>query len=74
MSKRIARWNDTPAPKVEPGAVMLDPVSGCEVRVRRVAPQLDGVVIEYEASPAGVGYFAQLEQIMRTRKVEADVV
>lgn len=69
---RLERWSEVVPGELVAGAVMLDPVTGCEVTIRRVEAQEGGALIEYEPGPAGVGLLATAGQLIRTRKVEQD--
>jgi len=66
--KRVDRWSEMGPHDLAPGLVMLDPPSGCEVKIRRVEPQGEGVLVEYEPSTVGVGYFVAADRVIRTRK------
>ncbi len=72
MSKRIDRWSDTALADLVAGLVMLDPITGCEVVIRRVELKPEGALIEYEPCTVGVGYFVEDDRTIRTRKVEND--
>lgn len=63
-------WHATTASEVEGGSEMIDPPSGCVVRVRRKELLSDGrVALEYEPSRVAVGFITDADRVIRSRKV-----